>query len=155
VSAGDVLAIDLDHPGSFRRAATTADSGVVGIVSTVPGVVLGGSVQQVAATDADLRSELEAARRAGDSEDEARIWRALDRRFMETHAAVALAGTAPCNVDAGYGAIRPGDLLQASPTPGHAMRATEAVPGTILGKALEGFEAGTGQIRVLVAPPAH
>jgi hypothetical protein len=53
-------------------------------------------------------------------------------------------------VDAGYGAILPGDLLVGSPTPGHAMRALEVVPGTILGKALEPLDYGTGSIRVLL-----
>jgi hypothetical protein len=55
-------------------------------------------------------------------------------------------------VDAGYGEIRPGDLLTSSFTPGHAMRATEIVPGTVIGKALEPLETGTGLIRVLVMP---
>lgn len=54
--------------------------------------------------------------------------------------------------DAGYGAIRPGDLLASSPTPGHVMRAADPLPGTVVGKALESLEVGTGQIRVLVLP---
>jgi hypothetical protein len=54
--------------------------------------------------------------------------------------------------DAGYGEIRPGDLLTSSFTPGHAMRATEIVPGTVIGKAAEPLETGTGLIRVLVMP---
>ena len=37
-----------------------------------------------------------------------------------------------------------------SPTEGHAMRSDDPRPGTILGKALESLEAGTGVIRVLV-----
>jgi hypothetical protein len=53
-------------------------------------------------------------------------------------------------VDAGYGSIRPGDLLTTSPTPGRAMRADDPRPGTVIGKALEGLESGTGVIRVLV-----
>ena len=64
--------------------------------------------------------------------------------------AVALSGTVFCKVDAGYGAIRPGDLLTASPTEGHAMRSRDAAPGTILGKALEPLDSGTGRIRMLV-----
>jgi hypothetical protein len=54
--------------------------------------------------------------------------------------------------DAGYGEIRPGDLLTSSFTPGHAMWAGEIVPGTIIGKALEPLESGTGLIKVLVMP---
>ena len=53
-------------------------------------------------------------------------------------------------MNAGYGAIEPGHLLATSPTPGHAMRSDDALPGTILGKALEGLDTGTGMILVLV-----
>ena len=63
---------------------------------------------------------------------------------------VALTGLVECKVDADYGTVRAGDLLTTSPTPGHAMRASDATPGTIVGKALEGQETGTGVIRVLV-----
>ena len=67
---------------------------------------------------------------------------------------VELAGAnyAVLKVDAGYGEIRAGDLLTSSYTPGHAMRAIEIVPGTIIGKALEPLDSGTGSIRVLVMP---
>jgi hypothetical protein len=61
-------------------------------------------------------------------------------------------GLVACKVDAGYGAIRAGDLLTTSPTAGHAMRALEPIPGTILGMAAETLESGTGVIRVLVVP---
>ena len=49
--------------------------------------------------------------------------------------------------------IRPGDLLVASSTPGHAMRAEPNPPqGTVIGKALEKLDAsrGTGFIKMLV-----
>ncbi|RMF70673.1 MAG: hypothetical protein D6738_15545 [Acidobacteria bacterium] len=65
-------------------------------------------------------------------------------------AAVLTFGVARVKVDAGFGAIVPGDLLTSSPTPGHAMRAAEIVPGTILGKALEPLDVATGTIRVLL-----
>lgn len=65
--------------------------------------------------------------------------------------AVALPGTVvPCKVDAGYGAIAPGDLLTVSATPGHAMRSNADVPGTIVGKSLGALASGTGAIQVLV-----
>ncbi len=57
---------------------------------------------------------------------------------------------ADVRADAGYGEIRAGDLLVSSPTPGHAMRALDAATGTVVGKALEPLETGTGRIRVLV-----
>lgn len=53
-------------------------------------------------------------------------------------------------VDAGYGAIQPGDLLTPSPNPGYAMRATDAAPGTIIGKSLETWDTGQGAIAVYV-----
>jgi hypothetical protein len=66
-------------------------------------------------------------------------------------APIALPGTiVACHVDASYGAIAANDLLVASPTPGHAMRAGENPhQGSVVGKALEPWDAGTGTIRVL------
>jgi len=67
-------------------------------------------------------------------------------------AAVLTFGVVTVKVDAGFGAIRAGDLLVSSRTPGHAMRAIEVQAGTILGKALEPLEVGSGTIRVLLMP---
>jgi|GEM_PF-1232646 len=64
---------------------------------------------------------------------------------------VAILGVISCKVSAENGAIRPGDLLVTSSTPGHAMRAGNSAPrGTILGKALESLDEGTGVILVLI-----
>jgi hypothetical protein len=66
---------------------------------------------------------------------------------------VALAGRVYCNVEASGSAIRPGDLLTTSATPGYAMKAEDCAlrQGAILGKAMEGLEDGEkGQILVLV-----
>ncbi len=63
---------------------------------------------------------------------------------------IAVAGRVPCKVDASYTPIEPGDLLTTSDTPGHAMKATDPQIGTILGKALEPLDSGTGVIEVLV-----
>ena len=52
--------------------------------------------------------------------------------------------------DAAYGAILAGDLLVASPTPGHVMRAIAPLPGTIVGKAAESLDTGSGLIEILV-----
>jgi len=76
----------------------------------------------------------------------------------EGEALIAIAGRVPCKVDASYGAIRPGDLLATSDTPGHAMKAEPTMisgrgfypDGTILGKAMGSLESGTGTIEVLV-----
>ena len=72
------------------------------------------------------------------------------RRLQQAHAPIALTGTVVAKVDAGLGAIRVGDLLSASPTPGQAMRADDPAHGTIVGKVLEPLDTGTGLIKVLV-----
>lgn len=72
---------------------------------------------------------------------------------------LALRGRVLCKVDAGYGEIKPGDLLTSSPTPGHAMRAEPIIEkdgrkiygqGVILGKAIEPLKEGKGKILILV-----
>jgi hypothetical protein len=150
VGVGDVLVVDREQPGVLRLGRERADAAVVGIVSAEPGVLLGSGITRIASVDQELRARLEEARDLADSETEAAIWQQLESRFEQTHAAIALSGTVPCKVDAGYGAILPGDLLTSSPTKGHAMRADEFIPGTVIGKALEPLENGTGLIRVLV-----
>ena len=73
-------------------------------------------------------------------------------------AMVAQSGRVKVKVDARYGAIKIGDLLVTSPTPGHAMRSrpirvgTQRMhrPGTLLGKALEALPSGKGEILVLL-----
>jgi hypothetical protein len=65
-------------------------------------------------------------------------------------ASVATSGIVRCRVDASFGAIGVNDLLVASPTPGHAMRTGNPKLGTIVGKALEPLESGTGIVRILV-----
>jgi hypothetical protein len=65
-------------------------------------------------------------------------------------ALVVFSGLTICKVDAGYGEIRVGDILTVSPTSGHAMRSSDLQPGTIVGKAAESLDSGTGTIRVLI-----
>jgi hypothetical protein len=113
VEAGDVVVLDPDRSGRFRRASRAEDPTVLGVVATDPGLALGTGVD-------------------------------------EERAAVASSGLVLCKVDAGYGAIRPGDLLITSHTPGHAMRASDPRLGIVLGKAMESLDTGTGTIRVLV-----
>jgi hypothetical protein len=66
---------------------------------------------------------------------------------------IALIGKVFCKVDAEYSPIEVGDLLTASPTAGHAMKATDPLKafGSVIGKALRSQSAGRGMIPVLVA----
>jgi hypothetical protein len=64
---------------------------------------------------------------------------------------LAIMGVVPVKVSAENGAIQPGDLLVASATPAHAMRADANPPnGTVIGKALGTLTQGTGVIQMLV-----
>jgi len=78
----------------------------------------------------------------------------LDRREpVQNRTAVALLGKVYCKVDASGAPIEVGDLLTTSPTPGHAMKATDPVQalGAVIGKALRPWYAGCGLIPILVA----
>ncbi len=119
LAPGEVVEIDPDRPGQFRKAATPNSSFVAGVISAHPGVTLG------AADAAGF------ARNSGPQ--------------------LALVGRVLVKASAENGAIGPGDLLVASSTPGHAMRAPASpAPGTIVGKALGRLESGAGSIEVLV-----
>lgn len=71
---------------------------------------------------------------------------------------LALVGVVPVKVSAENGSIKPGDLLVASATAGHAMRVEPVVingvtfypSGVVIGKALASLAEGTGVIDVLV-----
>jgi hypothetical protein len=65
---------------------------------------------------------------------------------------VALSGRVYVHADATNGAIKPGDLLTTSATPGHAMKVGDhaKAQGAILGKAMTGLKDGKGMVLVLV-----
>ncbi len=138
VEPGDVLVIDPTSSRGVQHSSSAYSTLVAGIFSTNPGFV--GSERQW--------EDLESTTLAADAER-----KTLDRSDMALlydEVPMAVAGIVPCKVSAENGAIRPGDLLVTSFTPGHAMRADRPDAGTILGKALEPLDVGTGSIRVLV-----
>ncbi len=65
---------------------------------------------------------------------------------------VALSGRVYVQADATYGAIKSGDMLTTSDTPGHAMRVSDhsRAQGAILGKAMSTLQEGKGMVLVLV-----
>lgn len=128
VEVGDVLVMSQEGRMAIGRFA--ADAAVVGIVT---------EVLQAASSSAGKAADVGVA---GDLQ--------LTRSPAGQRISVAHSGVVLCKVDAGYGSVRPGDLLTTSPTAGHAMRAEAPGIGTVLGKALEPLDTGTGQIRVLV-----
>jgi len=78
----------------------------------------------------------------------------LDRRDSSARRLpIALVGKVYCKVDADHAPIEVGDLLTTSPTPGHAMKASDPSQafGAVLGKAMGSLMSGRAAIPVLVA----
>jgi|GEM_PF-1263406 len=130
VEAGEVLVVDDKKDLKLRKSAAPYEKGIVGIVSGSPAILFEGSQLQIGSPEGFTKG---------------------------TKPPVALAGRVPCKVSLENGPIERGDLLTSSSTPGHAMKATDREKsfGTILGKALEPFDAGpegekTGKIVILV-----
>ena len=132
---GDVLAIGPD--GKLVRSAEPNATNVAGVYSTRPGFV-----GDIRLAERGLEPREEASADADDG-----VW-----------LPVALTGVVPVKASAENGAIRPGDLLTTSATPGYAMLAEPVSlngveiyrPGTLLGKALEPLAAGRATIKVLL-----
>ena len=117
---GTVVTVDPTGSNRVKASEEEYDTGVLGAVSAQPGLILG---------DPGPNKEM-----------------------------VAQSGRVIVKVDATFGAIGIGDLLSTSPTPGHAMRSDPLSlgelllhrPGTVLGKALEPWHTGRGEILVLL-----
>ena len=78
----------------------------------------------------------------------------LDKRQTQSdRMPIALLGKVYCKVDARHTAVDVGDLLSASATPGHAMKAVDPLQafGSVIGKALRPLKAGKGLIPILIA----
>jgi hypothetical protein len=65
---------------------------------------------------------------------------------------IALLGKVYCKVDASVAPVKVGDLLTTSPTPGHAMKATDRDQafGAVISKALRPLREGCGLIPILI-----
>jgi hypothetical protein len=120
LDAGTVVIVDPTSPNRVIASTKPYDTRIAGAVSAMPGMILGEKA---------------------------------DNKEM-----VAQGGRVRIKVDAKYGQIKIGDLLVTSATPGHAMVSKPLNvgnirmhrPGTILGRALETWTNGKGQILVLL-----
>jgi hypothetical protein len=121
LSAGTVVVLDASRSNQVIAATQSYDSRVAGVISLRPGIALG----------------------------EASAGRVL----------VATTGRVKVKVDATYGPIQIGDLLVTSNREGFAMKSSPVEiggvkihrPGTLIGKALESLDKGTGEILVLLS----
>jgi len=123
VEPGDVLELDPDNPGHYRKSRGPCSDLVAGVVSTKPGFVLGSFSST---EDSGLSTP--------------------DRALL------ALVGIVPVKVTDEGGPVQPGDLLVTSSTPGCAMRwdPESGEHCNFIGKALEPLESGKGVIQVLL-----
>jgi hypothetical protein len=146
---GDVLIIGAD--GKIAKSTKPNDTHLAGVYSTSPAIV------------GDPRGTRDLVTEDGIHIESIDLSERENVKIVEKYPGhdlvpVALVGIVPTNVSAENGPIRPGDLLTTSATEGHAMKASPLIlsgiefyaPGTIIGKALEPHESGTGLIKVLV-----
>jgi len=78
----------------------------------------------------------------------------LGKQLTQSHRLpIGLLGRVSCKVDADYTPIAVGDLLTTSPTPGHAMKASDPSQsfGAVLGKAMAPLAAGRKLLPILIA----
>ena len=124
VDPGDVLELDPDNPGHYRKARGTCSNLVAGVVSTDPGFVLGANPSTV----------------------DSGLWTDSDSALL------ALVGIVPVKVTDEGGSIKPGDILVCSSIPGYAMKwnsESDRICG-LVGKALGFMENDLGTILVLL-----
>jgi hypothetical protein len=141
VVPGDVVVIDPLNPRAVVKSSGARSSRVLGVYSTKPGIVGSEREWDVEAPEGSTEA-LQGERIVLDRSDMARLYGEVP---------VAMIGIVPTKVSAENGPIRPGDLLVTSGTPGHAMRDDHPLAGTVVGKALESLDSGTGTIRIAVA----
>jgi hypothetical protein len=133
VEPGDVVEIDPQNPTSYRKARGPYSPLVAGVISTAPGVVLGGKhLTLTLSASGEGRGEVEPGERSA--------------------ALLALLGRVPVKATTENGPIRPGDLLTSASKPGYAMRCAspKLCEGALLGKALEPLAQGSGLITMLI-----
>ncbi len=122
VEPGMVVVIDPAHPGELRLADQPYDSKVAGVISGANGLNPG------------------------------MVMKATDAAHADGNHPVAMTGRVWCYVDASFGAIKPGDRLTTSPTPGHAMLSSDSAraDGAVIGKAMTELKEGKGLVLILV-----
>ncbi len=143
---GDLVVMARGHADSIHKATGAYQDLLVGVVSTDPGFIAGNPIPDEAE---DWRRQAIATNGGVSRAIETEFRRQISAARERTRP-IALAGRVPVKVDASYGAIRAGDRLTSSATPGHAMVQTQA--GPTIGIALEDFSQGQGKLTILVQP---
>ncbi|MDH7505982.1 MAG: S8 family serine peptidase [Candidatus Acetothermia bacterium] len=166
VTPGDLVELDPARPGHYRKASRPYSTLVAGVISSAPGIVMGGGnakpgvtlplslALSAAGSEGPRLSIGSIAKRHADSLAISLEWTVAGvlAQLRASQPLLALIGVVPVKASTENGPIRPGDLLVSSSTPGHVMRCGELsrCEGAIVGKALEPLEEGQGLIRMLV-----
>jgi hypothetical protein len=149
VHVSRVLTVDKDI--QLAGADLAEQFEVVGEIPAEPGcvVVLAGD-DRVRVSDAPYDPRVAGVVSGAGSYHPALV---LDSKTGADRRPLALTGKVWCKVDADSAPVEVGDLLTTSPTPGHAMRATDPARafGAVIGKALRSLPSGRGLLPVLVA----
>jgi len=135
VEAGDLLELDPENPGQYRKARGGCSSLVAGVVSTDPGVILGAAVSDDPSPITDFPSPV------------------TDHSSLITDspkALLALIGIVPVKACDEGGPIEPGDLLITASRPGFVRKGDPEECAFIVGKAMEPLAEGEGLIRMLL-----
>jgi hypothetical protein len=172
VEPGDVVEIDPQNPKSYRKARGAYSPLVAGVISTAPGVVLGGKLsagrplpQPLPDTERGQASPdfvwtVHLAAFGGKTNGPGEAW--PPSRFGKgagglglepgERPLLALLGRVPVKATTESGPIRPGDLLTSASKPGYAMRceSPKLCEGALLGKALEPLAQGSGLIVMFI-----
>ena len=85
------------------------------------------------------------------NENPFKVWGLADKIVFENQRATALAGRVPVKVSSINGEIKVGDAVTTSEIPGFGMKSTQ--PGSIVGKALQGFDGTVGEHAQVIPCP--
>ena len=143
VEPGDVLELDPENPGQYRKSRGPCSTLVAGVVSTEPGFILGADTPNSLASGSGVSG---VSPGSGLSTDDSRLTTPI-------RALLALIGIIPVKATTEGGPIEPGDLLVSSSTSGYAMRwdqKSDSLTCSFVGKALEPLTDESGLILVLL-----
>ena len=145
---GDVVVLDHGHSAALRLCDSELDPAVVGVIAGETLVSTAEGYKNLSDLEPAAFQSLEAERQSNTQENNS-TWTTIFEQYPNLSTPVAISGIIYCKVDASFGSINAGDMLVTSPAAGHAMKSPTPTRGTILGKALENLDEGTGKILII------